>query len=248
MIELHQVTVRAGSFGLTSVSLTIPEGTYAVLMGKTGQGKTTLLEAICGLKPVASGRILLNGSEMTSWKPADRGVGYVPQDLALFPTMTVREHLEFALRLRRVSPAAITDRVAELAHVLEIESLLGRRIRGLSGGESQRVALGRALSFRPRVLLMDEPLNALDEATRDRLCDLLRSIQKSSGLTTLHVTHSRAEAIALAERFYFLGDGVLRERPLEDLKSLSSKEAGSDSDGAGVDVEGARLAARSTRA
>lgn len=222
MIELKRVTVRAGTFGLTAVDLSIPEGAYAVFMGGTGKGKTTLLEAICGLKPVVSGRVLLNDVDMTWWKPADRGVGYVPQDLALFPTLTVRGHLEFALRLRRYSQSAIQDRVAELAHMLEIDHLLERSIRGLSGGESQRVALGRALSFRPRILLMDEPLNALDEGTRDRLCELLRSIQKDSGLTTLHVTHSRAEAIALGERLYVLDNGQIHERPLTDLNSSTT--------------------------
>ncbi len=220
MIELHGITIRSGPFSLTNMVLTIPEGTYAVLMGGTGQGKTTILEAICGLRTVASGRVLLNGSDMTRWKPGDRGVGYVPQDLALFPMMTVRGHLEFALRVRHCSTAMIRDRVAELAHVLGIEPLLERRVTNLSGGESQRVALGRALSFRPRVLLLDEPLNALDEVTRDRLCELLRSIQKESGLTTLHITHSRAEARALAEKLFILEAGRLREHPLDQLNSL----------------------------
>jgi ABC-type sugar transport system ATPase subunit len=227
MIELDHVSVRAGSFSLTNVNLSICEGTYAVLMGGTGQGKTTLLESICGLKSIVDGKIVLNGVEMTQWKPADRGVGYVPQDLALFPTMTVREHLEFALRIRRVTSRTIHDRVAELAHVLEIEPLLGRRVRGLSGGESQRVALGRALSFRPRILLMDEPLNALDEATRDRLCELLRSVQKATGLTTLHVTHSRAEARLLAESLIVLRAGQLCERPRAELE-IDAHPAGSD--------------------
>ena len=222
MIEVDQVTVRAGAFGLNSVNLTVPAGTYGVLMGGTGQGKTTLLEAICGLKSVVSGSIRLNGIDMTQWKPADRGVGYVPQDLALFPTLTVREHLEFALRLRRTSAAAIQDRVIELARVLEIEPLLQRRIRGLSGGESQRVALGRALSFRPRILLMDEPLNALDEKTRDRLCELLRTVQLESGLTVLHVTHSRTEAMAVGQRLYMLEHGRLRELPVSDLHALDA--------------------------
>jgi ABC-type sugar transport system ATPase subunit len=114
----------------------------------------------------------------------------------------------------------IRDRVAELAHVLGIESLLGRRVTNLSGGEAQRVALGRALSFRPQVLLLDEPLNALDEVTRDRLCELLRLIQKGSGLTTLHVTHSRAEARTLAEKLYILDAGRLHEQPLTKLNTL----------------------------
>jgi ABC-type sugar transport system ATPase subunit len=234
MIELNQVTVRAGSFGLSRVDLGIPSGVYAVLMGGTGQGKTTLLEAICGLKPVAEGKVVLGGQEMTHWKPADRGVGYVPQDLALFPTLTVRGHLEFALHLRRYSRAVIRERVLELARVLEIEPLLDRQIRGLSGGESQRVALGRALSFRPRILLMDEPLNALDEGTRDRLCELLRSIQRDSGLTTLHVTHSRAEAASLADRLYLLRRGRLEERPVSELTTLDADAEG-DADAAEAD-------------
>lgn len=217
MIELESVTIRAGDFTLTGVCLSVRAGTYAALMGGTGQGKTTILEAICGLRSVASGRIVLGGTDATHLKPGDRGIGYVPQDLGLFPTLTVREHLEFALRLRRHSAAAIQDRVAELAQLLGIDPLLGRNVRGLSGGEAQRVALGRALSFHPQILLFDEPLNALDEPTRDRLCELLRSIQKQSGLTVLHVTHSRSEARAVADQLWVLKAGRVEERPVEEL-------------------------------
>jgi ABC-type sugar transport system ATPase subunit len=227
MIELDNITIHSGSFSLSATKLTVPAATYAVLMGGTGQGKTTILEAICGLRRVSSGRIVLNGVDITRWKPADRGVGYVPQDLALFPTMTVCEHLEFALRLRRVAPAIIRKRVAELAEVLGIQSLLTRRVRGLSGGEAQRVALGRALSFHPRVLLLDEPLNALDEATRDRLCELLRTIQQQNELTTLHVTHSRAEARALADKLFLLEAGRVREAPVEELDRMPDEASDS---------------------
>lgn len=223
MIELENVTIHSGQFTLSSAALSIPEGTYAVLMGGTGAGKTTILEAICGLRRVSGGRVFVDGVDVTRLKPADRNIGYVPQDLALFPTMTVREHLEFALRIRNASRPLIQDRVAELASVLHIEPLLDRRIRGLSGGEAQRVALGRALSFRPRVLLLDEPLNALDERTRDRLCELLRTVQAGSGLTTLHVTHTRAEARQLADRLYVLHAGQLCERPLGELESMSAE-------------------------
>jgi ABC-type sugar transport system ATPase subunit len=217
MIELDQLAVRSGTFEMTGVSLTIPEGAYAILMGGTGQGKTTILEAICGLRGVTAGRVVLHGDDVTSRKPADRSVGYVPQDLGLFPTMTVRGHLEFALKVRRTPRPQIAERVAELSHVLGIDRLLERTMRGLSGGESQRVALGRALSFRPRILVMDEPLNALDEPTRDRLCELLRTIQKETGLTTLHVTHSRTEARTLADKLYVIDAGRLTERPLTEL-------------------------------
>ncbi len=220
MIRLDNLSIRSGGFSLSGVSLTVAEGTYAALMGGTGQGKTTILEAICGLRKVIGGRVLLGGIDMTRRKPADRGVGYVPQDLGLFPMMSVRGHLEFALRVRRSSPALIKERVAELAGLLGIEQLLERHVRHLSGGEAQRVALGRALSFRPRVLLLDEPLNALDETTRDRLCELLRTVQKQSGLATLHITHSRVEARQLADKLLVLSAGRLTERPLTDLDSL----------------------------
>jgi ABC-type sugar transport system ATPase subunit len=229
MIELDQVAIRSGAFELNDVSLSIAEGEYAVLMGTTGQGKTTILEAICGLRHIARGRILLNHVEVTRWKPAERGVGYVPQDLALFPSLTVRGHLEFALRLRRWSRKAMYDRVAELAHLLGIEPLLDRRIRGLSGGESQRVALGRALSFRPRVLLLDEPLTALDETTRERLCELLRTVQRDAGLTTLHVTHTRWEARHLAQRLIILKGGVVQDRPLSELDGSAADTAEAES-------------------
>src|SRR5919201_5691867 len=166
MIAVENLTVRAGAFALEGVSFALDTGQYGVLMGRTGCGKTTLLEAVCGLKPVRGGRVRLLGRDVTDLPPADRGVGYVPQDLALFPTMTVREHLGFALEVRRWDPAEATRRVEELSAMLGLGPLLGRRPQGLSGGEAQRVALGRALSFRPRVLLLDEPLSALDDETR----------------------------------------------------------------------------------
>lgn len=217
MIELHDLSIRSGPFALDKVSMSAATGAYAILMGGTGQGKTTILEAICGLRPIQGGKIMVDGVDVTRWKPADRNIGYVPQDLALFPTMTVRQHLEFALRLRRASAELIRQRVSELAEVLGIGALLERNVQRLSGGEAQRTALGRALAVRPRVLLLDEPLNALDEATRDRLCALLRLVQKSDGLTTLHVTHSRAEARQLADKFLVIEHGCLWERPLQAL-------------------------------
>ncbi|QDU28114.1 Sulfate/thiosulfate import ATP-binding protein CysA [Anatilimnocola aggregata] len=226
MIELANLALRAGTFTLQNVNLVVPQGCYGVLMGGTGRGKTSLLEVICGLKPVAAGRVLLDDHDVTHWKPADRGVGYVPQDLALFPTISVRGHLEFALQLRRWSRAAIRERVTKLAGLLGIEPLLDRSVQHLSGGEAQRVAIGRAISFEPRVLLMDEPFNALDEKTRDRLCALLRSIHTEIGLTTLHVTHSRAEARQVADKLFVLDSGHLQERPLADLDNLTPEPVG----------------------
>ena len=211
MIELREVTIVAGQFSLQRVSFRVNAGDYAVLMGQTGQGKTTILEAICGLRRITAGRIVIGNTDVTRCSPGDRGVGYVPQDLALFPTLTVREHLEFALKLRQQPKPAIADRVTELSAELGIDHLLTRSTRGLSGGESQRVALGRALSFRPAVLLLDEPFSALDETTRDEMHALLRNVTASTGVTTLHITHSTQEADALANRRFLLHGGAITQ-------------------------------------
>ena len=213
MIEVRDVTIMAGTFALEHVSFRVESGRYAVLMGRTGQGKTTILEAICGLRSIVSGKILVHDVEVSAWSPGERGIGYVPQDLALFPTMTVQQHLEFALRLRHTAPAQIADRVAELSDVLGISKLLQRRIQRLSGGEAQRVAVGRALSFRPSVLLLDEPLSALDETTRREMHALLRRVKETTGVTMLHVTHSKDDAEALADQRLVLEAGKVFESP-----------------------------------
>ena len=213
MIAVENLCVRAGAFRLEGASFTVAAGQYAALMGKTGSGKTTILEALCGLRPVHAGRVLLLDRDVTRLKPADRGVGYVPQDLALFPTLKVRDNLAFAPEARGWGRAEIAARVGELAELLGLGRLLDRRPQGLSGGEAQRVALGRALAFRPRVLLLDEPLSALDDETRAEMYTLLRSVQRQTGVTTLHVTHSLAEAKALADRILLLKDGAVVERP-----------------------------------
>jgi molybdate/tungstate transport system ATP-binding protein len=211
VIAVRGLTVRQGTFTLAGISFEIPAGQYGVLMGRTGCGKTTLLEAICGLKPVAAGSVHLHGRDVTRLKPAARGVGYVPQDRALFPTMTVRENLAFALEVRRWRRDAVASRVGELADLLGIAALLERRPHGLSGGEAQRVALGRALALRPAVLLLDEPLSALDEETREGLVELLRAVRAQTGVTVLHITHSRGEAERLADRLLVLRDGAVHE-------------------------------------
>ena len=209
MIRLEQVSVRAGSFLLRDLSLSVPAGASAVLMGRTGSGKTTLLEAICGLRAVSAGRILLAGTDVTALPPAERGVGFVPQDGALFRHLTVREHLEFALVIRRWPRERIATRVAELAGWLGLNALLDRRPAGLSGGETQRVALGRALSFQPRILCLDEPLSALDDESRAGICTVLEDVCAHTGVTALHITHNLAEAERLADCLLLLKDGRL---------------------------------------
>ncbi len=210
MIRVGQLSVQAGAFQLTGVSFEVPDGQYAVLMGKTGAGKTTLLEAICGLKPVAAGCIQLMGVDVTGFKPADRGIGYVPQDRALFQTMTVRQHLAFGPAIRRWPRAEVAGRVTELAALLGLEHLLDRKPAGLSGGEAQRVALGRALAARPGILCLDEPLSALDDDTRAEMYALLKSVQKQTRVTTLHVSHHQRDAERLADVVLVLKDGRIQ--------------------------------------
>ena len=217
MIRVEDLCVRVGQFTFKDLSFSVETGRYAVLMGKTGSGKTTLVEAICGLRSITSGRIILQEHDVTSLRTADRGVGYVPQDLALFPTMTVREHLAFALEVRKQHGLA-KERIAELASLLKIEHLLDRKPQGLSGGESQRVALGRALSFHPGILLLDEPLSALDQETREEMYQVLTEVQHKTGVTALHITHSPAEAEHLADVLLILKDGRIREASLEELR------------------------------
>jgi ABC-type sugar transport system ATPase subunit len=209
VIRLDDISIRQGAFRLEGVTLEVPSGRYGVLMGTTGCGKTSLLEAVAGLRPVAGGRIFMDERDVTNLTPGDRGIGYVPQDGALFRTMTVYNHLAFALHLRRERSAAIRERVEELASWLGITHLLRRRPAGLSGGEVQRVALGRALSFRPKHLLLDEPLSALDEQTRGSVVHLLDQVRKEGKVTVLHVTHSRAEAHRLADVRFRLEGGKL---------------------------------------
>ena len=211
MIELHQVSIVAGGFSLRDISLKVEDGEYAVLMGKTGSGKTTILESICGLRKVTGGKIVLDGREVTHLPPGKRHTGFVPQDLALFSTMTVRQHLEFGPRRHGFEKGRIAGKVEELSGLLGIGELLGRRTRGMSCGEAQRVALGRALAYEPPVLLMDEPFSALDEWTREEMYALLKEVRASTGVTVLHITHSKAEAEALGDRLFLLESGGLKE-------------------------------------
>ncbi len=212
MIRLKNISIQVGDFQLKNVSLQVPAGSYGMLMGPTGSGKTTLLEAIAGLKPLIGGAINLAGRDVTGLKPAERNIGYVPQDGALFTTMSVEAHLGFALAIRRTPRPQIQQRVQELAELLKIEHLMSRSIHGLSGGERQRVALGRALSFHPATLLLDEPLSALDDVTREEMYTLLKVVQFRTRVTFLHVTHSHEDTIRLADCLFHLERGRLAEQ------------------------------------
>ena len=213
MIAVDKLGLKQGEFSLCDLNFEIPEGKYGVLVGKSGCGKTTLLEAVCGLRPINAGRILLGGQEVTSCKPGERGVGYVPQDGALFPHLSVAKQLAFSLVLRKTEPSQISRRVEELADLLGISHLLDRMPDALSGGECQRVALGRALSIRPKFLCLDEPLSALDNETHDEIFELLLQTVKGTGVTVLHITHNKREVDNLADLvFRMKGNALSQER------------------------------------
>ena len=209
MISLRHITVQAGGFQLRDLSMEIPTGSHTALMGRTGSGKTTLLEGICGLRSVRSGSIWVGDREVTNLLPGQRGIGLVPQDGALFDHLTVRQHLEFALEVRGWAPERRENRSQALAEWLGLTSLMDRLPAGMSGGERQRVALGRALAFHPPVLCLDEPLSALDDQTRGEIVAVLTEIRNRTGITILHITHNRSEAERLADRILHLRDGRL---------------------------------------
>lgn len=210
MIQLDHIRWHLASRSiLEDVTISIPANTYAVLMGPTGCGKTSLLEIICGLRKPTAGRVLLDGRDVTRLEPRERGIGYVPQDLALFPRLTVRQQIAFAPKLRGMPASEQQALVHRLAGQLGITALLDRLPDALSGGEKQRVALARALAARPKLLLLDEPLSALDESTRAEASSLLQSIQKEHSLTVLHVTHSSSEAEMLGQLHLRLMNGRL---------------------------------------
>ena len=211
MITLSNLTIYQGDFLLTGIEMTIPSAEYGILMGPTGCGKTTLLEAICGLRRISGGSVLLDDKDVTRLPASARQIGYVPQDAVLFPTMRVDQQIEFGLEVRKTGKRIRKQRVEELAELLEITSLLRRYPHGLSGGEKQRVALARALSFKPSLLCLDEPLSALDETTRDRMADLLREVHQQEQVTVLHITHNTAEARGLGTIQFQLVDGKIVE-------------------------------------
>ncbi len=210
MITLDKLTIQQGDFALSGIEMTIPSGEYGILMGPTGCGKTTVLEAICGLRKTSSGRVLLDNKDVTRLPPSIRQIGYVPQDAVLFPMMRVDHQIEFGLEIRKTGKQLRKQRVEELAELLELQPLLRRYPYGLSGGEKQRVALARALSFKPRLLCLDEPLSALDDSTRNRMAGLLSAVHQQEKVTVLHITHHTAEARGLGTIQFRLVDGEIK--------------------------------------
>ncbi|MHC4227021.1 MAG: ABC transporter ATP-binding protein [Planctomycetota bacterium] len=221
MIRTEEISFSVGTFQLQRLSIEIAKGEYLILLGPPGSGKTVFLECLCGLKRLESGRIYIDGRDVTGLEPRLRGIGYVPQDYALFPHLTVEQNIAFGLRVR----GRTEEKIAETADMLGIRQLMSRSIAGLSGGEKQRVALARALVLQPKILLLDEPVCALDEVTRQEICAQLLAIQRKLGLTTIHVSHNLEEAFSVADRAAILHRGVLQQiGPMDELVSKPNSE------------------------
>ncbi len=205
-------TFPDGTRALEAVDLDIARGETVVFLGPSGCGKTTMLRIIAGLEaPDADGRVLFDGEDVTPVPIERRKVGMVFQSYALFPNMTVAENIGYGLKVRGASKAERQARVAELVALTGIEGLEHRRIDQLSGGQRQRVALARAVAARPRVLLLDEPLTALDAALRERLRGELDRLLRKLGITTVYVTHDQAEAMALGDRIVVMRNGTIAQ-------------------------------------
>lgn len=218
MIRAEQISFSVGDFHLRDFSLEVARGSYFVMLGPPGSGKTVFLECLCGLRRVGSGRIFIDGRDVTTLEPRARGIGYVPQDYALFPHLSVERNIAFGLRARRHSAGDISTKVAVTAEMLGISNLLCRNVTDLSGGEKQRAALARALVMEPKVLLLDEPVCALDEETRQSVCGMLHRVQRELELTVIHVSHNLEEAFSVADSAAILNEGVLQQAgSLDDL-------------------------------
>jgi putative spermidine/putrescine transport system ATP-binding protein len=205
-------TFPDGTQALAPASLDIISGETLVLLGPSGCGKTTMLRIIAGLEtPDIGGRVLFDNTDMTSVPIEQRHVGMVFQSYALFPNMTVADNIAYGLKIRGVSKAERAARVAEMVTLTNIGGLENRRIDQLSGGQRQRVALARAVAVRPRVLLLDEPLTALDASLRDRLRGELNRLLRSLGITTIYVTHDQAEAMELGDRIVVMRKGAIAQ-------------------------------------
>ncbi len=209
MIAIKDLKVDLGSFMLQNINLDIRPGEYFITLGPTGAGKTVLLEAIAGLYPILEGTISVNGKDISRLSPEKRGIGIVYQDQVLFPHLSVKENIAFGLKSMKCPKREIKPKVDTMVEVLGIAHLLQRNTTTLSGGEKQKVALARALVTEPAVLLLDEPLSAMDPETREEMQRELAEMHRHLNVTIIHVTHDFEEAVALGHRVAVLNDGQI---------------------------------------
>ena len=264
MLQVKDLCVKLGSFSLKNLNLDVRDEEYFVLLGPTGSGKTVLLESIAGLNPVTSGQVWINGRDVTELNLEQRRIGFAYQDYALFRHLSVLENISFGLMWRNRKPHEIAKAVNQAIELLGIEGLLEKRPWTLSGGESQKIALARAIAIKPDLLILDEPLSAVDAETREDYEIDLKELHHRLKLTTIHVTHAFEEAITLGDRIaVIMGGQILQIGTPEQIFRQPQSEAvarflmtrniftgevsgGSDSQGV-FSVEGTRVAVSTQR-
>jgi sulfate/thiosulfate transport system ATP-binding protein len=211
-IDANQVSKRFGDFvALDDVTLEVPEGSLTALLGPSGSGKSTLLRIVAGLETPDSGSVLIDGSDVTSARPQERGIGFVFQHYAAFAHMSVRENVAFGLKIRKRPKPEVKARVDELLGLVGLTNWSDQRPHQLSGGQRQRMALARALAVEPRVLLLDEPFGALDAQVRAELRRWLRRLHDEQGVTTVLVTHDQEEAMEVADRIAVMNSARIEQ-------------------------------------
>jgi ABC-type Fe3+/spermidine/putrescine transport system ATPase subunit len=212
LLEVREVAKRFGARDvLKNISLNIASGEFLTLLGESGSGKTTLLRLIAGFEPPTAGELWMGGERLDPLPPYKRRVNTVFQHYALFPHLSVRENVAYGLRVKKTSAREIGGRVEEALHMVKMQEYADSRPSKLSGGQQQRVALARALVNRPQLLLLDEPLSALDANLRKEMQGELKALQRELGITFLFVTHDQEEAMALSDRIALLRDGALEQ-------------------------------------
>lgn len=204
-------TFMGGTEAVSNFNLEVEDGEFLVIVGSSGCGKSTILRMVAGLEEITAGELRFDGEVVNELDAKKRNVAMVFQNYALFPNLTVEENMEFALKMQKVPKKERREKVADMARILGVEDLLKRKAKKLSGGQCQRIAIGRALVCQPRVFLMDEPLSNLDTAMRTELRTEIAQLQKNLGVTTLYVTHDQTEAMTLGDRVVVMDHGEIQQ-------------------------------------
>ena len=264
MLEVKDLCTQLGDFFLKNISFDVKDGEYFVLLGPTGSGKTVLLESIAGLHAISSGQVWINGRDVTQLNLEKRKIGFAYQDYALYPHLTVRDNISFGLMWRNKKRQEIEKAIDNVVELLNIADLLEKRPWSLSGGQSQKIALARAIAIKPDLLLLDEPLSAVDSGTKEDYERELKELHNHLKLTTIHVTHNFEEATAMGNRIAVIMNGQILQigtpeqifrQPNSELvarflmtRNIFDGEVTDSSDGQKVfSIEGTKLAVVTTR-
>ena len=263
MLEVKDLNVQLGKFFLKNINFDVKDGEYFVLLGPTGSGKTVLLESIAGLNPINSGQVWINDRDVTDLNLEHRNIGFAYQDYALYRHLSVRDNISFGLMWKHKKRREIEKAVDRAVELLNLYDLLDKRPWSLSGGESQKIALARAIAIKPDLLILDEPLSAVDSETKEDYERELKELHNRLELTTIHVTHNFEEAVALGDRIAVIMDGQILQigtpdeifrKPNSELvarflmtRNIIEGEVSDSSDGQSVfSVEGTKLAVNTT--